>query len=120
MTAPHIAPSAAPRHFVATPALPGAGLPHDRLAQLAARQAFVALKSCFSDAVSALPGARGDWLRQQVRAAEEPVDLWMLRAPVFAGLAGDDAQRRARRHQLRRGLDSLFLDSGPPSCFSGL
>jgi hypothetical protein len=111
---------AAPRHFVASPALPGAGLPHDRMARLAARQAFVVLKHCFSEAVAALPDARGDWLRQQVRSAEEPIDLWLLRAPVFASLAGPDAVRRARRQQLRRGLDSLFLDSGPPSCFSGL
>lgn len=110
----------APRHFVASPALPGAGLPHDRMAQLAARQAFVVLKRCFSDAVAALPDERGDWLRQQVRSAEEPIDLWMLRAPVFASLAGADPVRRARRQQLRRGLDSLFLDSGPASCFSGL
>lgn len=111
---------AAPRHFVASAALPGAGLPHDRMAQIAARQAFVDLKRCFIEAVAALPGERGEWLRLQVRSAEEPTDLWLLRAPVFAGLAGDDAARSARRQQLRRGLDSLFLDSGPPSCFSGL
>jgi AcrR family transcriptional regulator len=110
----------APRHFVASPALPGAGLPHDRMAQMAARQAFVALKRCFIEAVAAVPDARGDWLRQQVRSAEEPIDLWLLRAPVFAGLAGSDPVRRARRQQLRSGLDSLFLDSGPASCFSGL
>jgi hypothetical protein len=112
--------SAAPRHFVASPALPGAGLPHDRMAQMAARQAFVALKRSFIDAVAGLPGERGEWLRLQVRSAEEPTDLWLLRAPVFAGLAGDDVTRSACRRQLRRGLDSLFLDSGPPSCFSGL
>jgi hypothetical protein len=110
----------APRHFVASPALPGAGLPHDRMAQMAARQAFVALKCCFIDAVAAVPGPRGDWLRMQVRRAEEPIDLWLLRAPVFAGLAGNDATHRTCRQRLRRGLDSLFLDSGPPSCFSGL
>jgi hypothetical protein len=114
---------ASPRHFVASAALPGVGLPHDRMAQMAARQAFVDLKRCFIDAVAALPGERGEWLRLQVRSAEEPTDLWLLRAAVFAGLAGlagDDAARSARRQQLRRGLDSLFLDSGPPSCFSSL
>ena len=113
-------PTAAPRHFVASPALPGAGLPHDRMARLAARQAFVGLKQCFIEAIAALPEAPGAWLRQQVRSAEEPIDLWLLRAPVFASLAGNDPARRQCRQQLRRGLDSLFLDSGPPSCFSSL
>jgi len=109
--------SAAPRHFVASPALPGAGLPHDRMARLAARQAFVGLKQCFTEAIADLPDAHGAWLRQQVRSTEEPVDLWLLRAPVFASLAGNDPGRRECRRQLRRGLDSLFLDSGPASCF---
>ncbi len=111
-------PTAAPRHFVASPALPGAGLPHDRMARMAARQAFVELKRSFVDAVAGVPAERGDWLRQQVRSAEEPIDLWLLRAPVFASLAGTDPAQRGCRQQLRRGLDSLFLDSGPPSCFS--
>jgi AcrR family transcriptional regulator len=113
-------PATAPRHFVASPALPGAGLPHDRMAQLAARQAFVLLKRCFCDAVATLHDARGDWLRQQVRSAEEPIDLWLLRGPVFASLAGPDPARRECRQHLRRGLDALFLDSGPASCFSSL
>lgn len=108
----------APRHFVASPALPGAGLPHDRIARLAARQAFVALKRDFMAAVADLDHAQGPWLREQVRRAEEPVDLYLLRAAVFAAIDGPDLERRRWRQTLRRGLDAMFLDSGPPSAFS--
>ena len=106
-----------PRHFLPTAALPGAGLPGDRMARLAARKAFVELKLSFIDAVTMLAGRDGDWLRQQVRHAEEPVDLWLLRAPVFAALAGQDSERRSRRQMLRRGLDSVFPDLEPTSAF---
>ena len=97
----------APRDFT-----PGAGLPGDRGARIAARQAFVSLKHSFLDALQAAPAA--EWLRLQVRAAEEPVDLWLLRAPVFAALAGMDDSCRTRRQRLHRSLDSVFpdLDSG--------
>jgi hypothetical protein len=95
------------------PGLPGAGLPSDRLAQLAARQAFVLLKQTFQQAVDELADEHADWLRRQVRAAEEPGDLWLLRAPVFAALAGAD--RRTHRQALRRSLGSLFPDSEPPT-----
>jgi hypothetical protein len=109
----------APRHFISSPALPGAGLPHDRMARLAARQAFVTLKSCFLDAVATLPEVPGAWLHQQVRASEEPIDLWLLRAPVFDSLAGTDPYRREQRRQLRHALDTLFLeDIGQPSAFT--
>ncbi len=108
----------APRHFMPSPALPGAGLPHDRLARLAARRAFVVLKTSFHDAVDDMPGSSGDWLRHQVRSAEEPTDLWLLRAPVFAALAGNTLDKRQRRHALRRSLETLFPDSEPPSVFA--
>jgi hypothetical protein len=100
-----------------SPALPGAGLPHDRLARLAARRAFVVLKLAFQHAVADVPGSEGSWLRHQVRSAEEPTDLWLLRAPVFAALAGAGAEKRPRRHDLRRNLELLFPDSEPPSAF---
>ncbi len=96
--------------------MPGAGLPGDRGARLAARRAFVDLKLSF---LQALQGAAGvDWLAAQVRAAEEPVDLWLLRAPMFAALSGTDPERRHRRQQLRRSLDSVFPDLEPPSSFA--
>ncbi|MEY3253416.1 MAG: hypothetical protein RL227_2389 [Pseudomonadota bacterium] len=110
----------APRQY--GPALAGlaapnlAGLPGDRQAHAAARRAFVDLKRTFMHTLADLPGI--DWLQAQVRAAEEPVDLWLLRAPAFAALAGTDAQAKQRRQQLRRGLDSVFPDLDEPSGFS--
>ena len=68
-----------PRHFT-----PGAALPSDRHARIAARRAFVALKMTFLHALEDTPA--DEWLRHQIRSAEEPVDLWLLRAPVFACL----------------------------------
>jgi hypothetical protein len=109
-------PHAGPRHFMPSPGLPGVGLPHDRLAQLAARRAFVDLKIAFLQSVADLPGHHGEWLRRHVRATEEPTDLWLLRAPVFAALAGSGHDHR--RRLLRRGLDSLFPHSEPASGFS--
>ncbi len=106
----------APRHFSPEAGLPGAGMPGDRGARLAARHAFVDLKLTFLHALLESPDA--DWLRAQVRAAEEPVDLWLLRAPVFAALAGTSTDARQRRQQLRRGLDSVFPDLDPPSGFT--
>lgn len=96
--------------------MPGAGMPGDRGARMAARQAFVDLKLTFLHALNGLPDA--EWLRAQVRASEEPVDLWLLRAPVFAVLAGANGDARLRRQQLRRGLDSVFPDLDPPSGFT--
>jgi hypothetical protein len=105
-----------PRHFSPGAGLPGAGLPGDRGARLAARRAFVDLKLTF---LTALDGSVGtDWLRTQVRAAEEPVDLWLLRAPVLAALAGGTPEQRQRRQLLRRGLDSVFPDLEPASGFA--
>lgn len=100
----------APRHFS-----PGAGFPGDRNARLAARQAFVELKITFMHALAGVPQA--GWLQKQVRSAEEPVDLWLLRAPVFAALDGADPEQRQRRHVLRRGLDSVFPELESASAF---
>ena len=101
----------APRDFTT-----GAGMPGDRGARMAARQAFVSLKNSFLEAMNATTGA--EWLRVQVRAAEEPVDLWLLRAPVFALLCGADSDCRQRRQSLRRSLDSMFPELDEPSGFT--
>lgn len=111
----------APRHFVQAGmpvrGLPGAGMPADRMARIASRRAFVDLKHDFMHAVAALHDERGCWLRDQVRKAEEPEDLLLLRGHVFASLAGPDAGCTERRRMLRRTLDSQFPDSAPPSGF---
>ena len=101
-------PYTAPRDFTV-----GAGLPGDRGARFAARQAFVLLKLSYLQALDTMPDA--EWLRVQVRAAEEPVDLWLLRAPAFAALNGMDTERRMRRQMLRRSLDSVFPDLNSPA-----
>jgi hypothetical protein len=93
-------------------------MPADRGARVAARRAFVELKVTF---LSALQDLRcEDWLVDQVRGAEEPVDLWLLRAPVFEALDCGRPEVRRRRHELRRGLDSMFPDLDMPSGFSPL
>jgi hypothetical protein len=101
-----------PRRFGTSSSFPGAGLPHDRMSRLAARRAFVDLKHVFSAAVATLPGRHGDWLRAQVRAAEEPMDLWLLRAPVMQALSARDDATRRWRQQLRKSIGTLFPDSG--------
>ncbi len=106
--------NAAPRHFLDNAGLPGSGMPHDRLARIAARRAFVELKTTFQRAVDPLQGKRGEWLKYQVRQAEEPVDLWLLRAAVFAALPEGDERAQAERRELQRGIESLFPDSAMP------
>ena len=104
------------RHYIsplpAAPLLPGPGLPQDRHARIAARRAFVSMKQRFLTAVEPLQGLRGDWLRHQVRQAQEPVDLWLLRGAVFAALGLRDETTRRTRDELHRVLDSVFPDNG--------
>lgn len=102
------------------PDLPGGGMPQDRASRLAARRAFADLKQVFSAAVQDVPGPQGDWLRQQIRGAEEPIDLWLLRAPVMAALSELDEATRQWRLRLRRSLDSLFPESELASGFGRL
>jgi hypothetical protein len=108
----------APRHYESIGPLPGAGLPHDRLARMAARRVFVDLKDRFVQAAAALEGANAAWLRAQIRGAEQPEDLMLLRGHLFAALAGTDERRRETRRTLRRCIDSLFPDSAPRSGFA--
>ena len=107
-------PAFAPRDYTAA----HAGLPADRIAAIAARRAFVALKLTFVDATAAIDGTQAQWLRQQVRAAEEPVDLWLLRAPLFSALNGSHPERRQLRQRLRRALDAVFDEPQPTTAFS--
>jgi hypothetical protein len=88
-------------------------MPQDRLARLAARQAFVDLKHDFMVAVAGLPGARGECLRRLVRKAEDADTLWRARHALFRELHGNDADTCSVRHSLKTGLDSLFVDSIP-------
>lgn len=84
------------------------GLPADRAARLAARRGFVEMKQVFLKAVDPIKGRKGDWLRQQVRQAHEPLDLWLLRGPVLSVLRHGDAGSRGLRADLYRSLDALI------------
>ena len=112
--------AAEPRHYTQAGSQAHIGMPGDRNARLAARRAFVDLKLTFMQALADLQEPRFDWLRNQVRGTEEPVDLWLLRAPVFAALSQPEPEFRRRRQLVRRALDSVFHDSEPPSTFSVL
>jgi hypothetical protein len=87
------------------------GLPADRAARMAARRAFVEMKQIFMRAVVPLTDRKGQWLKQQVRQAHEPLDLWLLRGPVLAAMRHNDDDTRALRADLYRGLDLLFPDA---------
>jgi len=113
-----LANSIAPRHYFMGTHAPGAGLPGDRMARIAARRVFVDLKQTYLLALADVADSEAGWLRNQVRSAEEPADLWLLRGPVFALLSGAEPERRRCRQMLRRGLDSVFADSDPPSSFA--
>ena len=106
---------AAPRDYTA-----GAGPPADRHAAIAARRSFVALKLTFLDAATCIQGKDAVWLQQQVRAAEEPVDLWLLRATLFSGLAGADPHRRRLRQGLRRAIEAVFGEPQQTTAFATL
>ena len=84
-----------------------AGMPADRAARIAARRAFVDMKQLFMRAVENLDHRKAEWLRSQVRVAEDPIDLWLLRGPLLAALREDDSTR-ALRAELYRTLDSTF------------
>ncbi len=50
-------------------------------------------------------------LRNQVRLASEPIDLWLLRGPVLRVLSQDERQHRGLRAELYRSLDSIFPEA---------
>ncbi len=83
------------------------GLPADRAARIAARRAFVDMKQLFIRSVANLAHRKGAWLRHQVRCAEDPIDLWLIRGPLLAALREDD-RTRGLRAELYRSLDTTF------------
>ena len=101
-----------PRRFTPGAGLLDAGLASDRGARAAAQRAFINLKHSFLQALDGVPGAA--WLVAQVQGAEEPVDLWLLRAPVFSALDGAWPTHPRRDATLRHDIESMFpdLDAG--------
>ena len=87
------------------------GLPATRSARIESRRAFVEMKQLFMRAVENLEHRKGAWLRAQVRAAEDPIDLWLLRGPLLATLREDDVATRTMRAALYRTLDRTFPEA---------
>lgn len=82
-----------------------------RSARIELRRAFVEMKQLFMRAVENLAHRKGAWLRAQVRAAEDPIDLWLLRGPLLATLREDDVATRTMRAALYRTLDRTFPET---------
>ena len=87
------------------------GIPDTRSARIETRRAFVEMKQLFMRAVENLAHRKGAWLRAQVRAAEDPIDLWLLRGPLLATLREDDVATRTMRAALYRTLDRTFPET---------
>ncbi len=98
-------------------ALPGFGMPDERLARLAARRAFVDLKISFMRATADIQGHTGQLLQRKVRSAREAIDLWRLRSAVFAALPSGDERSLLHKLELHQQLDSVFPEAGEETGF---
>ena len=87
------------------------GLPDAREMRIANRRAFVEMKQLFMRAVENLAHRKGAWLRSQVRGAEDPIDLWLLRGPLLATLREDEVATRKMRAELYKSLDNTFPEA---------
>jgi hypothetical protein len=87
------------------------GIPATRSARIETRRAFVEMKQLFMRAVENLEHRKGAWLRSQVRGAEDPIDLWLLRGPLLATLREDDIATRTMRAALYKSLDRTFPEA---------
>jgi hypothetical protein len=89
-----------------------ANLTPERTARMAARQAFVDLKRAFIDAAALIPGESGDRLRQHVRQANDPLELWHVRALIVSLLPGDQDERAAfARRRVKAQMQNVFADT---------
>ena len=100
--------------------LPDFGLPDERTARIAARRAFVELKASFMDAASDIDGLAGDVLRRRVRGADEPAQVWRLRAALLHALSPLHPRTPQHHLELTRQLDSLFPEPRDHTCFMPL
>ena len=90
--------------------LPGAGLPHERLARIAARQAFLEMRTQFIDALDGLDGAEVESLRCDLRGSSDPGDLWALRLAVHDALAGGGIEPTPAQSRFAHTLHRAFND----------
>lgn len=96
------------------------GMPEDRLARMAARQAFVEMKTCFMRAAADIDGSTGALIQRKVRQASEVIELWRLRHAVLSALPRDHAEANAHRQELMLQLDSAFPEGGGRTAFMPL
>lgn len=87
---------------------PAFGMPEDRLARMAARQAFVEMKTCFMRAAAEIEGSSAALLQRQVRQASEVIELWRLRHAVLGALPHGKAEAEMHRRELMLQIDSAF------------
>lgn len=93
------------------------GMPDERLARMAARRAFVEMKSSFMRAVAQIEGQAGATLQRKVRLSGEVVELWRLRHAVLGALPRDTVESIYMRQELMHQLDSAFPEGGGPTAF---
>ena len=87
------------------------GMPQERLAQIAAQAVYADMKQRFAMSIATVHGARGEWLRRQVRDSESLAELWLLRGPVFSALREQDSSDcRHARFELYAALAQVFPD----------
>jgi hypothetical protein len=81
------------------------GRADDKPGRIAARRSFVHVKRCFMAVMEHVDGRRGQWLKHQVRHANEAIDLWLLRGAVFDALSPRGPELRT---ELQRALESVM------------
>jgi hypothetical protein len=96
------------------------GLPHDRLARMAARRAFVEMKQCFMRAAADVHGPDGPWLQRHIRLAGEITELWRLRWVLIEALPADEPCSARHRAELQHHLNSAFPEAGEDTAFAAL
>ena len=94
------------------PAMLGGGMAQERQARIAARRAFVEMKQAYMGAASDITSATAAMLQNKVRRADEPWELWSLRAVILASLPANHERTASHRMKLEREFDSIFSSSG--------
>jgi len=108
--------NAAPRHYMSAPTADPAiawlagGHADDKPSRIAARRSFVHVKRCFMAVMEHVDGHRGQWLKHQVRHANEAIDLWLLRGAIFEALSPRGPEGLPLRNELQRVLESVMPD----------
>ena len=97
--------------------LPAFGMPEDRLARMAARRAFVEMKTCFMRAAADIEGNTGALLQRQVRVATEVIELWRLRHALLSALPTGQASSEMHRQELMQQIDSAFPEGDGNTAF---